>query len=217
MNNFEIRIVGEGHDPHEYEGLVFNMPTDQIPIQLAREVARVGSMELWQFQAFVHHEHPSMGQQDPLIEEPRLVDEWTDLLSTRFPHYQFVISVSPCDRMTWYQVTETSPTEDDAEFENYAPPISITKDDLKALFEKSGGDLQKLREAQREDFRRRTRRSGSTGACDHCGSEAGFTNPEAASNHRGVRIIKCLACRAELIHSTKTIRFVVGASVARDR
>jgi hypothetical protein len=56
----DIRIIGENHNPQEYEGLIFNMSKEYIPIRLAQEVARVGSMELWQFQAFVHHEHPFM-------------------------------------------------------------------------------------------------------------------------------------------------------------
>ncbi|MBS1728861.1 MAG: hypothetical protein JST51_19245 [Armatimonadetes bacterium] len=186
------------------------MSAEDIPIRLAREVLRVGSMDLWQYQAFVHHEHPSMGSRDALIEEPRLVAEWTEMLSTKFPNHRFVISVLPCDRMTWYQVTSNSPTEDDVEFEEYSPPFSVSINDMRALFEKADGDKAKMAELHREDFKKRTPRCGSEGACENCRATEGFTEPRLADGHRGIRLMTCRACGAEMIHSTKTIRFLVG-------
>lgn len=212
MENMEIRFIGMEHEPHEYEGLVFNMPRADIPLRLAREVARVGSMELWQYQSFVHHEHPWMGDEDGMKEELALVEEWKQMLSTRFPQHQFVIEVTPMDRATWFQATESAPKEDDAEFVGYQPPIAVNMADLKELFEAAGKDMAKFNELRNESFAKRTSRKGSVGSCEKCGSSGGFGEPYLAADHRGIQFIQCLACGEELIHSTKTIRFLVGGS-----
>lgn len=128
----EIRIIGEDHNPHEYEGLIFNMPKESIPIRLAREVARVGSMELWQYQSFVHHEHPYMG--GSFADELQVVQDWQEMLSNGFPEYPFVIELNPTDRVTWYQATESAPKEDDVEYEDYSPPIRVNISSLKELW-----------------------------------------------------------------------------------
>lgn len=207
----EIRIIGEGHNPQEYEGLIFNMPKESIPIRLAREVARVGSMELWQYQSFQHHEHPFMDD-DSFNDELQVVEDWKEMLSTRFPDYAFVIELRPTNRVTWYQATENAPKEDDVEFEDYSPPIRVDMSSLKELWSKlkDSKSSTEIAAEHRRSFMERTPRNGSVGTCEECQSAEGFSEPFMLEGHRGVRMITCKACGKDLIHSTRTIRFAIN-------
>jgi hypothetical protein len=112
--------------------------------------------------------------------------------------------------MTWYQVTSTSPKEDDAEFEDYSPPIRVDIGSLRTLMETFKDNPDLIREKHKAEFVKKTPRMGSAGNCEQCDSSKGFSEPFGLDGHRGVRMITCNACGASLIHSTKTIRFVVG-------
>lgn len=210
METMNTRIIGEGHDPHEFEGVIFNLPKDKIAARLAREVNRVGTMELWEFQAFEHHEHPSMCGKDALVEEPKLLDEWTKLLSTRFPARQFVIEIRPTYAMTWYQRTKNAPIKDDEDFELYMPPYEVSLSQLRDLFKDIDGDPAELKSRHRRDFEQRTSRKGAEGACEKCGTKDQFSEPFHAENHRGIRLMTCLNCNEELIHSFRTVRYLVN-------
>ncbi|MBI5707892.1 MAG: hypothetical protein HZC36_12985 [Armatimonadetes bacterium] len=209
----DIRFSSEDLDPHEYEGLVFNLPAKDIPIHIAREISRVGSMELWEYQHFVHHDHPFHDPDDALAGEPVLAEQWANVLNARFPEFRFVVEVSPVDRITWYQATDTAPTEDDPEFSDYSPPVSFQVSEFVGM-------LKEAREAEdfvgalgrlnRESFRAQTSREGSAGNCEHCEASSGFTEAAISPQHRGMRVMACLSCGKQVVHSTRIIRYKVG-------
>jgi hypothetical protein len=201
-------------NPNLYEGLVFNMPVEQIPIRLARETLRVGSMTLWQYQAFVHHDHPCMSSNDPEIVEMSLLGEWRAVLEDRFPTIPFVVAISPREHMAWYQATKGAPTEDEDEWKTYMAPVSFRGDKgmLKAVLgdvlkaTKSEESLSDFREEYKRGFEAMTPRKGASGTCEICNVGTEFTEPEDSPVHRGVRVISCANCSGRLIHSTRTIR-----------
>ena len=215
----EAADILEYFDPQEYEGLVFDMPAESIGRNLAIEVARVGSMELWEYQSFVNHDHPAMGPDaNPVEIEPFYALVWRQALSDRFPSFSFVIETSPMDRMTWFQLTRTAPTEDDDKFQDYSPPIALSMSEFQKSIKQmndEGIGSEEARETYMANFRSRTPRRGNVGSCEKCESNSGFTEPVVSEKHRGIRLMRCLTCEAELIHSTKTIREVIAATFAK--
>lgn len=204
-------------DPHEYEGLIFDMPQDLIPIRLARECVRVGAMSVWEYQSFVHHDHPCSSD-EALPDELAQADEWRRILSDRFPNHKFVIEIQPMDRITWFQALGDAPTEDETDWKLYSPPVVFQFGDfheqIKDLAEGSA-ETDRLREAMKQSMRDAMsadrRRIGSKGKCEKCGSEAGFSERFQNELHRGIQNVVCLACHAILVHSTRTIRNSFGS------
>lgn len=190
-------------DPHEYMGVVLNTDAEAIPVALAREIVRVGSLELWEFQAFFNHDHPVS---DPGLEdialEVAIAELWAKTLRERFPETAFVVQKKPMQAMTWYQVTPNAPTKDDEEFRDFTASYRIqmpgpevgTPEQRKAM-------LMEMMAARRSNAR-----TGSTGACEKCGENSGYGEPRTSPIHRGVRLIDCLACGETLVHSTRTVR-----------
>jgi hypothetical protein len=112
----KIRHLDGELDPHEHQGLVYNLPADQITVHLDKALQRVGNMGLWSDQAFVNHEHQLIDDDDATTEEPLLVMEIASVLRERFPHHHFVIELDPLSRVTWYQRMGEAPTEDESEW-----------------------------------------------------------------------------------------------------
>src|SRR5437763_7698964 len=107
----EVRFPPEGLELNSYCGLVFDMPAEEIPERLAREIARVGYLSLWQYQHFTNHNYPTIGEDDytaELIE----ADRWAAALAEKFRELKFVVEISPFDRTTWYQALGDAPTQD---------------------------------------------------------------------------------------------------------
>ncbi|HXH61421.1 MAG TPA: hypothetical protein VNI20_08685 [Fimbriimonadaceae bacterium] len=169
-------------DPHEYYGLVYDCPAEQIPVRLARVAARDGDLIVWQHQAFAHHMHFPFDEDCSPTEEMKVVREYESILSERFPDKRFVIAVSPCDQITWYQPFTDAPTEDEEEWEVRRLPGSIIN---------GPGD-------------------GNTGTCEKCGKATTFTEPQDHPKHRGIRTITCAQCGASHVGATRVIRFKVG-------
>lgn len=201
-------------EPEIYEGIVMNMPAERIPIALARETLRVGSMTLWQYQHFLNHEHLAHSMaDDPENTEMSLVAEWREILSKRFPSIPFVIEVQPAYTVSWFQATKGAPTEDDPEWTIYMAPIHLKRNKdaakemltgfLKAVKEDK---VAELREEHKNGFEAMTPRKGGSGTCELCEVGTEFTEPEESAVHRGLRITTCKHCGARLIHSRRTIR-----------
>lgn len=184
---------------NNYCGLVFNLPLEEIPIRLATETYRVGLLELWEYQHFVNHEHPDLCFDGHFEDEIALANVWRIDLET-MPSQRFIIEISPFDRMSWYQVTRNSPTEDETDWETPSAQI----------FDPSSPKEIVIREGESDDtshlFKTITARTGTDGICERCQSAKGFTNPEVSSLHRGVKVIECLECKEKLIHSIRIIR-----------
>ena len=210
----DLADILEYFDPHEYEGLVFAMPAEFIGRNLAREVARVGSMELWQYQSVVNHDHPSIGLDvNPVEIEFAYALAWRQVLCERFPEHSFVIETRPTDQMTWFQLTKTAPYEDDVDFQDFCPSFSISAAEFRKAMEEmkeAGFGAKEAREKHMEAFHSRTPRTGSVGTCELCQSGTGFSDPVVSDKYRGIRFMNCSSCGKELIHSTKTIREVVS-------
>jgi hypothetical protein len=213
----DVRFPPEDLDPHEYGGIVLNMPEQDIPHAIAVEIGRLGRMELWEYQHFAHHDHPFHGPHDAIEGEPKMAEEWAAILNGRFPEFRFVVEVSPMDRITWYQATDRAPTEDDAEFEDYSPLARFELPEFKDMLRRardSGDVVGQFFDLSQEMFRTKTPRSGGRGTCEPCVSHAGFSEPEMAKQHRGMRLANCLACGKHIVHSTRTIRYRVGFCTA---
>ena len=201
-------------DPNIYEGLVFAMPVEQIPIRLARETLRVGAMTLWQYQAFCHHQHPCMSSGDPEVIELSLLEQWRTVLEERFPKIPFVVEISPRSMMTWYQASKGAPTEDDEDWAPYMAPVkfNVDKGMLKSVIgdvlqaTKTTETLSEFRQDYKKGFEAMTPRKGASGTCEICEIGTEFSEYETSPLHRGVRIVTCMNCAARLIHSTRTLR-----------
>ena len=208
--------IPEPIEPNEYCGLVFDLPRDQIPIRLAQEVARVGFMKLWEFQHFVHHDHPTIPGDD-FEDEIVQSEAWERTISARFPTFRFVIEISPFDRMSWYQAIGEAPTLDDADWQIYAGSIKMSGAEIRVRMQRLLDTTPEGKEATEEYnkawLKIRTPRIGSEGSCEKCGDASGFTEPSVSSRHRGVKLITCLGCGQNLVHSTRLIRNRVGFDV----
>jgi hypothetical protein len=207
-------------NPNEYNGLVFDMPAERIPVRLAQETLRLGAITLWMYQAFVHHEHPSCGSRtDPERVETDLLAEWRRILEERFPQIPFVVEIRPTEQMTWYQASKGAPTEDEGDWQTYQAPVSFTLDRnmLKSLLTdlataaKSEEALSEFQEEHKRGFSAMTPRKGSAGTCEKCNVGTEFSEPELSAIHRGIRTIVCANCGEKLIHSTKMIRELVNS------
>lgn len=209
---FEVTPI----EPNKYHGLIFDMPIEQIPIRLAREVYRVGSMSLWEYQSFLHHDHPAMTF-DEIEFELVQANEWQNILSAKFPDYRFVIEIRPLRQVTWFQALGNAPTTDEQDWKPYVPPVTF--DLTKLAVEVTGSDevgsmtseqkeLMKLK--LRERMNPASRRDASVRVCDKCDSSRGFSDSFADPVHRGLLLMTCLECGATLIHSTRVIRNCFG-------
>lgn len=208
----QLDVLLESFDPHEFHGVVLNVPRDRIPVLLAEAVSQDGSLSLWELQHFIHHEHPTLRPEEVEIES-FLAREWERILLDQFPFLGFVIEISPLDRVTWYQATSQAPCDDDQEFRLHSPTGSI-QFSVEDCFEGGETEEEKRRKVEQglKDWRGRLDqlRLGSDGPCEKCGSHAGFSEPVIAADHRGVRYMRCSHCGEQLIHSTKVVRTVIG-------
>jgi len=193
-------------DPHEYFGVVLDLPEELIPRQLAIELSSYGTLELWRYQAFANHVHSDYPA-DPELNlrlELRRAARWRQTLESRFPHRRFVIATHTLDQMTWYQATETAPADDDETYQPFRPTI-VAEPISRAAFGSRDEWLRSIGEAERE-AQNRSGRVGAEGPCEKCGERIGFTEPQPCSDHRGAMTMTCRNCRATLVHSTRTIR-----------
>lgn len=168
-------------NPHEHCGIVLDAYRAEIPGIICREIARVGGMDLWAFQDFVHHEHPGT------IEDGlECLETWRKTLTDRFPEFRFVIEIDPCFRATWYQATQSAQSEDDQEWKPYLNSLGFTAEEWRTM--------TKEQRAARE------------AACHKCRAQTEFTEPEIHPDCRGVMVCKCPLCGHPRIHSTRIIR-----------
>lgn len=207
-------------EAHEYHGIVLNRPADQIPIMLAQETLRVGSMTLWEYQFFVNHvDEPSADDYPQTIEEAEigLLNEWKTLLGERFPGTRFIAWITPTVIMSWYQVTKGAPIEDDMEWTLYKTvegPIKTREEaiaEVMAVVDRYEGWTREAKLAEYGSIlaghdNRPLPRDGGEGTCESCRVGTEFTEPVVSPVHRGIRTIQCKHCGAALTHSTRIIR-----------
>ncbi len=167
-------------DPQEYCEIVLGAPKERISGIICREIARLGGMDLAGFQSFVHHEHPGSVEEDLAC-----LESWRTILKNRFPEFRFVIEIEPCFKSTWYQATQTAPTDDDEDWATFHNYLSYTAAEWVTM----DNEARRAKEA----------------ACHKCGATE-FTEPVIHPDHRGVMMCKCPECGHSRIHSTRIIR-----------
>lgn len=190
-------------NPNRYEDIVLNGSAETIPIRLAKELMRKGNLCLWQYQSFSNHIHLPTRLHDDWFSGMKISRTWEDSLSEHFPDLRFVIREDPFETITWYQATPGAPIEDETEYKDYMVPVTLS------IRLDEGGLGDALKQAL-DATKQITTREGSNGPCEKCGQSNGFTDPVQHPEHRGIRTVICRGCGAQLIHSTRSVRYKVG-------
>lgn len=198
-------------DPHQYFGVVLDLDEEDIPVHLASHLGRYGAMDLWRYQAALHHEHvdPTAEPEEILPDEVRQMAAWATILRERFPKFRFVVETNTLRDMTWFQATETAPTEDSGAWMLYRPCVAPERLP-RSHFDSPQSWLQYVHESRRRAEEASTR-EGADGPCEKCLARDGFTEPQLCSFHRGAQTMVCKSCGATVVYSTRTIRDRVGS------
>jgi hypothetical protein len=84
---------------HSYYGPVFDKPAEEIPVRLAKEILRVGGMDLAGHQRFINHVDFDSCSTLEVREEMELAEIWNrELSASRMG--RFVIEIRPEQFMT---------------------------------------------------------------------------------------------------------------------
>ena len=183
---------------NSYHGIVLNRPLEEIPVLLAREILRVGKLDLAGYQRFQNHNHfcYHLGDVD-FRNEVKQAEIWRDKLSASRLG-RFVIEYDSTELVSWYQLLPGVKSEDEEEWCLYqitvAPLEPIVDNNTKERMLNGGIPVEEyISEVQRIKSLYRNRK-GSDGPCEQCRREAGFTEPIVDLVHRGVKTMDCMYC-----------------------
>ncbi|HLO97151.1 MAG TPA: hypothetical protein VK171_01035, partial [Fimbriimonas sp.] len=200
--------IGEPFEPNEFEGIVMAGDKEHIASRLAAQVLQNPNFSLWKWQAFEHHDHPAFDLDD-LDQELLVVAHWREVLSSRFPNFEFVIEQQPLGQVTWYQKLETAPCEDEPLWELAVRGTVVTFESLAAAY-------RGLDSERGDELRDLLSHSLSIELRDHDISTgiaqlSDFERPQIHPNHRGLMTVRHIESGTDVVFAKRTIRTVVGA------